>query len=545
MTSPTVAQPGTCWTRKIRAGALFYLVVLFTLAAHFAVAQTIINPPTTSIQYGGIPNAGNFVSDFTTPRGGIVLHGSAISAFTGLPVRHLWVGDNIHGICRTDPQIDDPSFHSINLTTCIFKLNGASVTGGPMVLDPTPRACTAPSTFTTCNFLYLADVRNSEGVFRLNYAPDGDSGQGTLDLNNIFAMAGNPLNARFQGGQTGCQFPLNTTLPAPPPTGADDYVALDPHGDLWVGFKRNGAIMRINNPAGATTTGFGTCNDFIQLVATTPDNRRTNGLAWLGHNLWGLDGTGPFVIVNADTTCQALGTTPQTSPTCAGVAQLAAAAGAATMDGDQTYPALNGDNLFFGLGVPGNTVWATNVTGGPATQQVDPAIINVAQLVAAYPAFPIPLGNVGGMVADRTDPANLITFSGEDFSTNGTLGAGRWFETCQGVPPAPGAVNCPTPFATALPGIPTVVRAEARDASIEVGWTPAQSVQPVTAYIVRNTFASNGIPLADRVITPGASGFPATFVSITGDPVVGATYAFSVAEINCFGIAPFSAQSNT
>ena len=66
------------------------------------------------------------------------------------------------------------------------------------------------------------------------------------------------------------------------------------------------------------------------------------------------------------------------------------------MDGDQTYPALNGDNLYFGLGVPGNTVWATNVSGGPAVQQVDPAIIDTAQLVAAFPAFPLPLGNIGG-----------------------------------------------------------------------------------------------------------------------------------------------------
>ena len=114
MKSPTLAtaaQQGTR-RRKVRACALFCLmtILVFTQAA---IAQPNINPPTTSIQYGGNPNANNVVSDFTTPRGGIVMYGTAISAFTGKPVRHLWVGDNIHGICRTDPEIDDPSFHSI------------------------------------------------------------------------------------------------------------------------------------------------------------------------------------------------------------------------------------------------------------------------------------------------------------------------------------------------------------------------------------------------------------------------------------------------
>jgi uncharacterized repeat protein (TIGR01451 family) len=544
-TRTTAAVSAACCGPRTFARVLL-CSLLFAFATLTAIAQTNINPPTTSIQFGGLPNLNNVVSDFTTPRGGVVLYGSAISTFTGRPVRHLWVGDNIHGICRTDPEIDDPSFHSINLSTCIFKLNGASVTGGPMVIDPTPRACTAPSPFTVCNYLYLADVRNSQGIFRLNFAPAGDSGQGTLDLNSTFAMAGNPTNARFQGGQTGCQFPLNSTLAAPPPTGAGDYVALDPEGNLWIGFKRNGAIMRINNPAAATTTGFGTCADFIQLVATTPDNRRTNGMAWLGHNFWAVDGTGPYVIVNGDTTCQALGSTPQTTPTCVGdQTQLQAAAGAATMDGDQTYPALNGDNLYFGLGVPGNTIWATNVSGGPAVQQVDPAVIDIAQLVAAFPAFPLPLGNIGGMVVDRTDPANLAVFSGEDFSTTGALGAGRWFQTCQGTPQPAGSFNCPTPAATLAPGTPTVARASGTATAIQVSWTPAQSAQPVSSYTVRNTSASNGILLADVIVTAPVNGFPPTTTTVSAGLVTGTSYTFAVAATNAVGTSAFSGASNS
>jgi uncharacterized repeat protein (TIGR01451 family) len=525
---------------------ILFCSILFALATLTAIAQTNINPPTTSIQFGGNPNPNNVVSDFTTPRGGIVMYGTAISAFTGRPVRHLWVGDNVHGICRTDPEIDDPSFHAINLTTCIFKLNGASVTGGPMVIDPTPRSCAPDGTPQSCNYLYLADVRNSEGIFRLSYWPAGDSGQGFLDFTSVFAMAGNPTGARFQGGQTGCQFPLNSTLAASPPSGAGDYVALDPEGNLWIGFKRNGAIMRINSPAAATTNGFGTCADFIQLVATTPDNRRTNGLAWLGHTLWGLDGTGPFFITNADTTCQALGSTSTTTPTCVGdQTQLQAAAGAATMDSDQTYPALNGDNLYFGLGVPGNTIWATNITGGPAVQQVDPAIIDIAQLVAAFPAFPLPLGNIGGMVVDRTDPANLIAFSGEDFSTTGALGAGRWFETCHGTPQPLGSFNCPTPTATAAPGTPTITRAEGGATSIQVSWTPAQSAQPVTSYTVRNTSASNAILLPDVIVTGPVSGFPPSSTLISAGLVSGTSYTFAVAATNANGTSAFSGDSNS
>ncbi|HKD81008.1 MAG TPA: fibronectin type III domain-containing protein [Candidatus Angelobacter sp.] len=527
----TAAASAVGCGRQVIARVLF-CSILFAFATLTAIAQTNISPATTTVQFGGMPNADGVVSPFTAPGGGVVLTGSAISAFTGKPIRYLWVGDGNFGLCRVDPEIDVPGTHTINVNTCPFKLNGASITGGPLAFD------------STTNFLYLADMRNSQGVFRMKYDPTADSGNGGIDFTSIFAMAGNPTNARFQGGQTGCSLPLNTTLAAPPPTGAVDYVALAPDGNLWVGFKKSGAIMRINNPATATSTGFGTCADFIQVVATTPDNKKTSGLVWLGHDLWGVDGTGPYVIRNADTTCQAVGSTPTTTPICvADQTQLQAAAGANSVDGDQNYPALDGDNLYFGMGAPGNDFWATNVSEGPAAQQVDPTFMSFAQLALVLPSTPA-FGNESAMGVDRTDHANLVVFTGDDPSLVGALGQGRWFEACQGNPPAPGTFNCPTPFATALPGIPSVVRADAKDTSILVSWTPAQAAQPVTAYIVRNTFASNGITLADRVITPGASGFPATSASISGDPVAGVSYAFSVAEINGFGIAPFSNQSN-
>src|SRR5438270_2598777 len=153
------------------------LAVLLLLCAVTAGAQANINPPTTTVQFGGQPNTSNDPSAFTTPRGGIVLYGTAISAITGHPVRHLWVGDNVSGLCRVDPEIDVLGIHSINTNTCPFKLNGLSITGGPMVYD------------SQTHFLYLVDARASAGLFRLHYLPDGDGGHGNLDFTSIFAMA--------------------------------------------------------------------------------------------------------------------------------------------------------------------------------------------------------------------------------------------------------------------------------------------------------------------------------------------------------------------
>src|SRR5690242_19437300 len=78
------------------------------ICAVFACAQTTINPATTTTEFGGQPNLTGAPGDFTTPRGGIVLYGTAISTITHHPVRHLWVGDNVFGLCRTDPEIDAP-----------------------------------------------------------------------------------------------------------------------------------------------------------------------------------------------------------------------------------------------------------------------------------------------------------------------------------------------------------------------------------------------------------------------------------------------------
>ena len=71
-TRTTAAVNTACCGPRITARVLLCFF-LFAFATLTAIAQTNINPPTISVQYGGIPNAGNVVSDFTTPRGGVVL----------------------------------------------------------------------------------------------------------------------------------------------------------------------------------------------------------------------------------------------------------------------------------------------------------------------------------------------------------------------------------------------------------------------------------------------------------------------------------------
>lgn len=541
----TNARQNANYRRTNVAVVCFCLLMVTLLASIAANAQS-----TTTVQVGGIPNAAvpQVVSNYTVPRGGIVLSGTALNA-GGFPVRHLWVGDNVLGLCRIDPDLDTPGIKVINPDTCPFKLNGQSIAGGPLSYDPVNQ------------FLYFADVRRSQGVFRMKYDPTADAGQGNIDLTSVFAMAGNPTGARFQGGQTGCQFPA--LVPAA-------SVALGPDGNLWVSFSKGSSIVRINNPAAATSTGFGACADFVQVVASSPDGRRTNDLAWIGHDLWSIDGTSPFVITNADTTCQAIN--PGMTPTCAAVNTLAAVGAANTTGSDQIYPQLNGNNLYFGLSAvptpptaPGQLFWVADAQGA---QIVDPNFINPAD-IAAYlpptfpPPNPFPLGAMSEVGVDYSDPANLVVYTGDDPTNNGVtvvppigsapgLGLGRWWETCQGTPPvvpAPFATNvlavnnCPTPAASAVPGAPTVARAKATGALVAVSWSAAQSAQPVASYRVR-TFA-NGVFFSDAIITAAVgAAFPATTTTISG-LANGPSYTFRVSAINGIGESGFSPLSNS
>ena len=103
-------------------------------------------------------------------------------------------------------------------------------------------------------------------------------------------------------------------------------------------------------PAQLQKPGFSSCAQFVQKVATTPDGALSNGLAWIGHDLWGGDGTSPFVIPNADTTCLVPPRADCTTANGTVISTLAAVGATGPLVGDQFYPNTNGNNLYFGVG---------------------------------------------------------------------------------------------------------------------------------------------------------------------------------------------------
>jgi Fibronectin type III domain/Domain of unknown function DUF11 len=478
------------------AAVLFYLATIIAFATFSANAQSTVTPNTSTIQFAGTPAP----SSITAPTGAQVLYGTALSPVTNQPVRHLWVGDATAGLCRMDPDLDSPGPYAINPATC---LSGFAILGGAMALD------------SVNNLLYFVDnQRVSQGIFRTNYLPAGDSGNGLLDRTSLFNLGGSPAGSTFPAGQTGCSMPGTQIFP--------NSAALDPEGNLWVGFGKASAIIKFNNPGAVTSTNFGSCQQFAQLIATVPNNRVGAGLAWMGHDLWGASPESVFVIPNADTICL-IGTNPACSSTNGTIKlTLPSIIGATALAGDQFYPAINGNNLYIGL--PTDLAWVGNVTGGSAGQTLTLTYTNSSAN---------PLSTVTAVGIDGTDPANLILYAGDDPSALGTAGAGRWFQTTQ------------TSAAPAPPGTPLDVIATGAGTlpTATVSWSPAQVAQPLTSYTVHNSFASNGLLLPDVLVAPLAGGlFPPTSTNINVAQNV--AYQFQVSASNAQGSSPLSASSN-
>jgi hypothetical protein len=523
------------------------------LAIVTANAQTPVTPPSTTIQYLGVPNPqNNTAAAVTAPLGGIILKGTAINPATGVPFRHLWVDDATSGICRIDPDLDSPGPYAINLQTCPFKVNGASITGGPMSFDPTPHFLDPANPTVATNYLYFADEqRASEGIIRIGYLPSGDGGHGFLNFASVFIMGGSTTGARFGGGTTGCALPGNPGTP--------HSTVLDPLGNLWVGFKKSGTVLRFTQPGTASETGFGTCDQFIVPVATI--DKKSDGLAFIGHDLWGADGTSPFFIKNADTTCMVpphgICTAPTDVINVLGAAPVGAAAVAVMSD--QYYPATNGNNVYIALqeapavppappNPPDNVAWLGNASAADATMANTTLDVTFMGTFDPISGSNPPPTILSGVAVDQTDPANIVAFSSDDYSGGGVLAKGMWFQSCQGtapaLPPGPGftPLNCPTPIATAAPGAPVNVVGLASNNAVTVSWSPAQSNQPVTSYTV-NTFVG-GVLVSSTPVTPvaGASLFPPTSIFI-GGLTNGTTYTFTVSATNASGTSPDSAPS--
>src|SRR5215469_3484863 len=154
------------------------ILIMAVLFASSAMAQTQVNQPTTTTLFAGSQDITAFgPGGFTFPTSGVILSGTAISAITGQPVRHLWYGDEVNGLCRIDPEVDQviPATagiggHFVNFLTCV-------VSGPTSIITPSQLTFDAAT-----NTLYTGDVgRNGNGILRLHYLPSGDSGQGSFD----------------------------------------------------------------------------------------------------------------------------------------------------------------------------------------------------------------------------------------------------------------------------------------------------------------------------------------------------------------------------
>jgi uncharacterized repeat protein (TIGR01451 family) len=498
-----------CCSQQYAPLIMWLCLMIVLVAATSASAQTPINPTTNTILFSG-QSAQDPQNHNTDPVAGIIMQGTATSQFTGQPVRHLWVADSFNSICRMDPEIDAPGPWHMSDSTCeLFIISGGAAIpfGGQFAYDPAR------------HFLYFVDdIAAGQGVIRIGFNAGGDGGHGALDLTTALTLASTAGADHFLGG-TGCILPTAGTQPS----GA----ALSPLGDLYVGFLDSGDILRFNSPGTASETGFSTCAQFVQKVATTPDAATSNGLAWIGHDLWGGDGTSPFVIPNADTTCLVPPRADCTTANGTVIPTLAAVGPTGPVVGDQFYPKTNGNNLYFGVG--GQIAWVGNVAGGPAGQTLTVTYIT-------DPAPNPPLAGVTGLAVDGTDPANLVVYSAEDpgvAAVPPVLAEARWWQTTQ------------TSAGPAAPGTPLDVVAVAGDSQATVSWSPAQVAQPLTSYTVRNSFISVGAPLADIVVNPApGSIYPPTSLVIPG-LTNGVSYAFEVSATNGNGTSAFSAQSNT
>ena len=321
----------------------------------------------------------------------------------------------------------------MNTSTCLTS-GAAGFTPGPVSFDPAN------------GVVYVADTGSKAvGIVRFHVLASGDSGHGLLDGTRIGIVG------------SGCGLGGNL------PTAA----TLGPDSNLYVGFKKIGSIVRILKPQSDPVP----CTNVVTVGATST-GRGDSGLGWLGHDLIGLDGGGPFIIAGADA-CATLGNGP-----CVGLTfDTGLIVGATSVVTDQLYPQTNGTSAYF--------VSPTSV----AKHEVLPLQLLNASFASGYT-------NATGMTYD---PVQQRLWVGDDPGVGGVAGAtGRWFE-----------VSAPA-IQPAAPATPVNVFAVPGDSQAVVNWTAGDS-QPVISLTVR-TLRADGAPS----LVPDSFNPPTAAVSVTG-----------------------------
>jgi uncharacterized repeat protein (TIGR01451 family) len=425
-----------------------------------AIAQTA--PPTTNT---------TLVTGLTLPFGQQILTGTAVSAITGKPVRHLWTGD-LGGLCRVDPEIDGTGPFTVNTSTCITSVAGVTFLTGRMAYDP------------LTNDIYAVQNQGGANVARFHFLPDGDSGQGLVSA-----------TAEFLGDSGGCGLAGN--LPW--------VVSLGPDANLYVGFKKNGNLVRIISPQNQSVP----CSN-VQTIGTTKDTKIAKGLGWINHDLWGADIIGIWTIPNAD---QCFTAANNFTP-CHGTILLhTQVQNPFNITTNQAFPSTNGNDLY-----------ALNPTG--TTVELVSGINTIAPAINTTYAQGIPLGI--SIIVDASDPANEVVYVSSDPAVDGGVaGQGSVIRITNNATSAPQPPSIPSPVSAANGG----------DSQAVVSW-PADGTGTITSYTVR-TNPGNGSVVPDKIVTA-----PSTSTAITG-LTNGVSYNFQVSATNPVGTSAFSAPSNT
>ena len=550
--------------------AVLSCLLILAFAAGTANAQTFQNAPTTTVLWAGVNDVTvSGPGGVTLPTSGVIVAGTAHSKYrnptdnvqflpdgvtpnpnfgtlicedkflddgvtpnpafgTCLPVRHLWYGDAINGLCRVDPEIDATlatpvngfGAWNVNALACVISINKLALAPGQITMD------------VQNNLMYLSNnSRVGAGIARVIYHPDGDNGQGMTDLINITSMIGTQTGRNAFGGCPQLKDP-KTGNPVPQ---IPDAVAMGPDGNLYAGQIRDGAILRFINAANfnpatdcpnAGDTGQSPTSK-IQIPILAHDelfgSGHTFGLGWIGHTLIGADNIAPWVEFNADQCLTpANGNTTCGNPVVGGSPIpneiLASAAGAPQggLASDAQYP-------FF----PGNAVY---VASFPNLTRVT-NILSATQMTANL-VYGGSFSFLTGVTADPLDPANATVYAEDDATQGGINGTGRIWRIS------------PVAQALAPPAAPAITAPVAgpNSGQVTVNWTPIVNGQPTTQYVVEIFLASPvGGPPTDTG-TSATFGAPATSGVVTG-LTAGTGYQFEVQACNSVGCSVFSAAS--
>lgn len=541
-------QLGVRKATSIIAAALGCLLILaFAVPAS---AQTFQSANTITTLWAGVNDVTvSGPGGVTLPTSGVIAHGTAPSQYLNGPkgpdglfacqepgatqpcktVRHLWYGDAINGLCRVDPEVDATlttpvngfGAWNVNALACVISIQKLAITPGQVTFD------------AKNNLMYISNnSRVGAGIARIIYHPDGDNGEGMVDLVTITSMIGTQTNRNAFGGCPQMTDPHNGALVPQIP----DAAAIGPDGDLYTGQIRDGAILRFVNAAtfnpatdcpGAGSNGQDP-NAKIQIPILAHDELfgagHTFGLGFVGDTLFGADNIAPWVEFHA-TQCltPANGNTACASPLVGGSPIpneiLASAAGAPQggLASDAQYP-------FF----PGNSVYAASF---PNLTRVT-NILSATQMTANL-NYGGSFSFLTGVTPDPEDPGNAIVYAEDDATQGGINGTGRIWR----ITPAPVAPGPP-----AAPAISGVV-AGPGSGQATLSWTPIVNGQPTSTYDIQILLASptGGSPspsgLPDAIVTA-----PATSAVISG-LTVGTGYQFNIQACNASGCSVFAGPS--